>query len=112
MSTFIVTSGNLEVDLNVKNIVYSSQMTPQEEPQRPKGPGRGVGGGRPALPEHKKRVAVYGKILPSTRQFLESMEEPNLGRAVDTLVLAWKRLKKRGAWDRKPGSWNDAPEIN
>jgi len=41
---------------------------------------------KPKLPENLKRVGVYGKIAPSTMQFLTSLGEDNSGRAIDRVV--------------------------
>lgn len=53
--------------------------------------------GRPPLPETKRRAPLYAKVSPSTLEFLQSLGEENLGRAVDKLVILHRQLRKKKA---------------
>lgn len=48
---------------------------------------------RAKLPEGQKRVKVFGRVDPATVEFLESLGEPNYGRAMDQLVLMAKAMQ-------------------
>lgn len=41
-----------------------------------------------------KRVLIFGRVYPATRDYLESLDEPNIGRAIDNIVMAHKALLK------------------
>ena len=48
--------------------------------------------GRKKLPEHERRIRIAPRIEPKTKQFLESLGEKNIGRAIDHVA---KQLSER-----------------
>jgi hypothetical protein len=49
---------------------------------------------RPKLPDEARRVAVFGRVAPSTKDFLKAVQEPNEGRALDSLVSCVKTVQE------------------
>lgn len=41
-----------------------------------------------------RRVLIFGRVKPETAQFLEELNEPNSGRAIDRLVATAQDLKQ------------------
>lgn len=41
---------------------------------------------RVRVPDSIKRVAVFARVYPKTKEYLDSLGEPNHGRAIDRLV--------------------------
>ena len=46
------------------------------------------------VPDDQRRVLLFGRVDPRTKEFLESLGEPNYGRAVDRLVIMHKAIMK------------------
>ena len=46
---------------------------------------------------HLKRTPIFGRILPATKAYLESLGENNLGRAVDKLAAISIRSQEKAA---------------
>lgn len=44
------------------------------------------------VPDHLRRVLVFGRVAPRSAAYLESMKEPNLGRAIDRLCEAHRSI--------------------
>jgi len=53
---------------------------------------------KPKLPDEIRRVTLFGRVKPPTKNFLEKVPEPNTGRAVDRIVDTFKQI--RGALDQ------------
>jgi hypothetical protein len=49
---------------------------------------------KPKLPDNIRRVTVFGRVTPPTKQFLGTIPEPNEGRAIDSLVDCVKTVKE------------------
>jgi hypothetical protein len=49
---------------------------------------------KPKLPDELRRVTVFGRVMPPTKNFLKTIPEPNEGRAIDTLVSCVKTVQE------------------
>jgi hypothetical protein len=49
---------------------------------------------KPKLPDEIRRVTVFGRVNPKTKDFLKGVPEPNEGRALDSLVSCVKTVQE------------------
>lgn len=49
---------------------------------------------KPRVPSHLRRQLLFGRVLPRTLAYLESLGQPNMGRAIDYLVESHKSIIK------------------
>ena len=48
---------------------------------------------KPKLPDSERRVVVFGRVKPPTKDFLKSVPEPNEGRAIDRMVESFQCVR-------------------
>jgi hypothetical protein len=49
---------------------------------------------KPRIPENLRRKLLFGRVSPGSIQYLESLGQPNLGRAVDFLVESHRAIQR------------------
>lgn len=63
-------------------------MTETVEPKR-------IRPGRRSIPQELQRRLLWGRVDPTTEEFLKRLEAPNMGRAIDKAVGLLKTLTKQ-----------------
>jgi len=48
---------------------------------------------KPKLPDQIRRVTLFGRVKPPTKEFLKTIPEPNEGRAVDKIVETYRHIR-------------------
>ena len=44
------------------------------------------------VPEHSRRILLCARVFPRTTAYLETLGQPNIGRAIDSLVESHKAI--------------------